>query len=198
MALKLEVFETSQKDKSSKTIVLDTMLLEETKLASYDSGYSAGWEDAVAAQSSDQSQTKADIARNLQALGFTYHEARSHILKALRPLLSEIVCRLLPAIAQKTLAPVVLETLLPLAHQLAETPVELRLNPSVRNVVEAFLQGEVGLPLNITEETSLSEGQVYLKLGSTETQVDLDRVTKEIGSAISAFFEAPQKEITHG
>lgn len=198
MALKLEVFETGPIDRVSKTVVIDNMQLEETKLVAYDSGYSAGWEDATAANSTDQSKVKTDLARNLQTLGFTYHEARSHILKALRPLFTEILGRLMPAVAVQTLAPLVLDALLPMAETLADTPVELRLNPAARTAVETLLEGSISLPLRISEEPSLSEGQVYLKLGSSETKVDLDRVIEEISAAISAFFEVPQKEILNG
>lgn len=198
MALKLEVFETGHRDPSSKTVFLDSMQLEETKLASYDSGYSAGWEDAIAAQSSDQGQVKADLARNLQSLGFSYHEARSHVLKSLRPLLTEIIGRLLPAISRETLAPVVLESLMPLAEANAEAPVELRLHPSTRDAVEALLDGSVSFPLNITEEISLGESQVYLKIGASEVQVDLERVIDEIKAAVAAFFDAPLKETKNG
>ena len=69
MALKLEVFETDTSGRDGTTIVLDTIHLEETKLASYDAGYAAGWEDAATAQSGDQTRIAAELANNLQ--GYT-------------------------------------------------------------------------------------------------------------------------------
>lgn len=198
MALKLEVFETDTSGSGGRTVVLDTMHLEETKLASYDTGYAAGWEDAVAAQSGDQSRIGADLARNLQSLAFTYHEARNHVLRALQPLLHEIVGRVLPAVARETLAPIVLEVLLPMAEKLADAPVSLVLNPASRQAVEALLEHSTNLPLTVVEEPSLSEGQVYLKLGDTETQINLDRATAEITAAVRGFFELPEKESNHG
>ena len=198
MALRLEVFETDQSASGGKTVVLDAMHLEETKLAAYDSGYSAGWEDAAAAQSEDQTRVQADLARNLQGLSFTFHEARQHVLHALQPLMSEMVGRLLPAIGRETLSQVVLEVVMPMAEKLADTPITLVLNPSVRPAVEALLEQATGLPLIITEEPSLSEGQVYLKFGDTETQVNLDRATAEITAAVRGFFEIPQQEKKHG
>lgn len=198
MALRLEVFETDQSASGGKTVVLDAMHLEETKLAAYDSGYTAGWEDAAAAQSEDQTRVQADLARNLQGLSFTFHEARQHVLHALQPLMSEMVGRLLPAIGRETLSQVVLEVVMPMAEKLADTPITLVLNPSVRPAVEALLEQATGLPLIITEEPSLSEGQVYLKFGDTETQVNLDRATAEITAAVRGFFEVPQQEKKHG
>lgn len=82
MVLRLEIFESDEPGGPAETVVLDTSALEEARLASYDSGYAAGWEDATAAQSGDQSRIRAELARNLQALSFTYQEARSHVLRA--------------------------------------------------------------------------------------------------------------------
>ena len=118
--LRLEVFETEARGSTPEMVVLDTMALEEAKLGSYDAGYSAGWEDAAAAQTNEQSLIKADLARNLQSLGFTYQEARIHILRSIEPLLQEMVGRLLPELARESLAPIVLEALMPMAETLAD------------------------------------------------------------------------------
>jgi flagellar assembly protein FliH len=198
MALKLEVFDTEEKPAKTQTVVLDRVALEDEKLASYDTGYRAGWEDANAAQSDDQSRIGADLARNLQSLGFTYHEARSHILKAIEPLMVEIVGRLLPEIARETLAPFVLETLMPLAEGLGDAPVTLVLNPVARAPVEALLEQATGLPVRIEEEPTLGEGQVYIKLGAVETQVDLDKATADIAAAVRGFFDLPGKDRPNG
>ncbi|GLS85204.1 flagellar biosynthesis protein [Cypionkella aquatica] len=198
MVLRLEVFETEQVAGTGKTVVLDALHLEETKLASYDSGYTSGWEDAAAAQAGDQTRVRADLARNLQALSFTFHEARQHVLRALQPLMTEMVGRLLPALARETLAQVVLEALMPIAEKLADTPVTLVLNPASRAALETLLEEATGLPLILTEEPSLSEGQVYLKLGSSETHVNLDRAIAEITAAVHGFFEISMQEKKHG
>lgn len=188
MTLRLEVFETEATAANSATVVLDTLALEEAKLRSYDAGYSAGWEDASTAQSNEQGRMKADLARHLQALGFSYQEARMHVLKAIGPLLIEIVGRLLPDLARETLAPVVLECLMPLAEGSADTPVTLVVNPAARAAVEQLLERTTGLPLILVEEPTLSEGQVYLRLGSSETEVNLDRAITEITAAVRGFF----------
>ena len=198
MALKLEIFETEEKPAKTQTVVLDRSALEDEKLASYDTGYRAGWEDANTAQSDDQTKMRADLARNLQTLGFTYHEARSHILKAIEPLMLQIVGQLLPEIARETLAPFVLETLMPLAEGLGDAPVTLVLNPTSRLPVEALLEQATGLPVTIEEEPTLGEGQVYIRLGSVETQVDLDKATADIAAAVRGFFDLPGKDRPNG
>lgn len=194
MALKLEVFETAEQPQKSSMVVLDNMALEEAKLTAYDQGYSAGWEDAASAQSEDRTRVQADLARNLQSLGFTYQEARMHVLRAIEPLLQQMVNRLLPALARETLAPVVLDVLMPLAEEMADAPVTLVLNPASRPAVEALLAQATGLPVTIVDEPSLGEGQAYLRLGASETHVDLDRATAEITAAVRGFFELPERE----
>ncbi|MGL6211965.1 MAG: flagellar biosynthesis protein [Paracoccaceae bacterium] len=188
MSLRLEVFETETPSSGGATVVLDVSALEEAKLASYDEGYSAGWEDANAAQSTEQSQIKTDLARHLQTLGFSYQEARMHVLKAIEPLLLDIVGRLLPNLARETLAPVVLEALMPMAEALADTPVTLVLNPASRDAVEQLLERATGLPLVLQEEPTLGEGQVYLRLGTSETEVNIDRAIVDITAAVRGFF----------
>ena len=194
MVLRLEVFESETPAQTPETVVLDTSVLEEARLASYDSGYAAGWEDATAAQQGDQARIGADLARNLQTLSFTYQEARGHLLRSLEPLLEAVVGKLLPELARETLGGIVLDTLMPMAEGLADAPVTLVLNPAVRGAVEPLISGATGLPLAIEEESSLSEGQVYLRCGELETRVDLDAAIAEIPTALRGFFDLASKE----
>lgn len=195
--LRLEVFETAGASGES-TVVTDVAALEDARLAAYEQGYTAGWDDAVAAQSDNETRIRADLARNIQSLGFTYHEARVHVLRAIGPLLQEMVGRLLPEMAREALAPVVLETLMPLAEQMADAPVLLVLNPAARPAVEALLEQATGLPLTLTEEPTLGEGQVYLRLGDSETRIDLDHATAEIATVVRNFFGLAEKDASDG
>lgn len=194
MVLRLEVFENEEPGAAPETVVLDTSALEEARLASYDSGYAAGWEDATAAQSGDQSRVRADLARNLQALSFTFQEARAHVLRGMQPLLEAVVGKLLPELARETLGAIVLDSLMPMAEGLADAPVTIVLNPAVRAAVEPLIAEATGLPLTIEEETSLSEGQVYLRFGTVETRIDLDRAIADIAATMRGFFDLNSKE----
>lgn len=198
MALRLEVFETAAESERPEVLVTDTGHLEEAKLASFEAGYSAGWEDAAAALSEEQSRIRADLARNLQGLAFTYHEARDHVLRALEPLLKEMVARLLPALARETLGQLVVETLRPMAADRAGAPLTLVINPASRPAVELLLAENAGLPLQINEEPSLGEGQAYLRFATSETRIDLDRAIAEIIAAVRDFFALSRKEAPHG
>lgn len=196
---KLEVFDTDPPPApASGMVVTQVGALEEAKLAAYEQGYKAGWDDAAAAQSEDQGRIRADLARNLQQLSFTWQEARAHILKAVEPLLEEMVARLLPQTARETLAPMVLEQVMPMAEALTDQPVALVLNPAVRPAVEALIEQATGLPMAIEEEPTLPEGQVYIRLGGAEAQVDLSRVTADIAATVRGFFSLSRESGTDG
>ncbi|WP_295017378.1 flagellar biosynthesis protein [Tabrizicola sp.] len=187
-ALRLEAFDTVAAADGSIQPLVEATAVEEAKVASFEQGYSAGWDDAVAAQNGDQTRIRADLARNLQSLAFTFQDARSHVLQAIRPLILEMVNRLLPEVAREALAPTVLEALTPMADKLADAPLTLVLNPAVRGQVEDLVAQATGLPMVIEEEPSLPEGQVYIRFGSIETKVDLSQVTADIAIAVRAFF----------
>lgn len=192
--LKLEAFDAAP---SGESVTIELADLEEARLASFESGYTAGWDDATKAQKEEQAAISADLARNLQTLSFTYHEARMHVLTALRPLFGTLIGRLLPEVARASLAGVVAEQLAELGSQLADAPVTLEINPAARRAVEALLESTAAPPVRFVEEPTLGEGQVYLRLGQSELLVDLDRAAAEIAAAIGGYFHGPEEQ-SHG
>lgn len=187
-ALRLEVFDTAPSADGSMQPLVEATAVEEAKVASFEQGYSAGWDDAVAAQQGDQGRIRADLARNLQSLSFTFQDARSHVLQAIKPLILEMINRLLPEVARESLAPTVLEAVMPMAEELADAPLTLVLNPAVRGQIEDLLHQATGLPLLIDEEPTMPDGQVYIRFGASEAKVDLGQVTTDIAIAVRAFF----------
>lgn len=193
MRLQLEVFESPETSPQTPVVTLDTIAFEEAKLTAYDKGYRAGWEDAVQAQSDGQDAISAELSRNLKSLGFTFQEARGHVLQSLRPLLHEMVARLLPEIARDTIAPIALQVLLPLADAAADAPMELVIHPSARGAVTHLLASADNLPLILIDEPSLGEGQAFLRLAGSETQIDLDGAIADISAAIRNFYDLPER-----
>ena len=197
-ALRLEVFDMPDAPVARSSVVMDQGALEDIRMLAYEQGYTAGWDDAAAAQTDDQTRIQADFARNLQSLGFTFQEARMHVLRAVQPLIHEIVTCLLPEVARESLPSVALETLMPMVDELADAPVTIVLNPASRPAVEALLAQATGLPLTVLEEPTLGEGQVYLRLGDIETRIDLGRATAEIAAAVRDFFDLKEKDQLYG
>lgn len=197
--IKLECFEPEPNAAAAPApLDIDHDAFEEERLAAFEKGYSAGWDDAVAAQEAEGARLRADIGQNLQELSFTYHEARQNVLMALKPLLSEMAAKLLPALARQSLAQMVAEQLFPLAESLSSVPITVVANPHSLPQIEEVMAQRSGLPLVFAAEPSLSEGQAYLKFAETETRIDLDEVIHLISAAIESYFTANQQEPVHG
>ena len=78
---------------------------EDQQLQAFEKGYQAGWDDAVKAQADSIAKVSAEFGQNLQDMSFTYHEALSKLTLSIQPVLAEIIDKLLPSLAQKTLGP---------------------------------------------------------------------------------------------
>lgn len=171
---------------------------EDARLSAYDDGYAAGWEDALAARDDDAARLRDAAGQNLQTLGFSYHEARMHVLQSLRPLLEAMVARLLPRLATEAIGPMVADVVMTLAAESADQPITLRLHPATRSVVEGFLTPPPSLPLTVTEDASLTPGQVVLQAGPSGARVDLDGAIAEIAAALAAFYDLLPAERRYG
>lgn len=193
--LRLETFELS--DAEPDQVALDRGEFEDAKLTSFEQGYAAGWDDAITAQDSETARLRADLGRNLLDLSFTYHEARSHVLHALEPLLRDMVGKVLPVIARQSLGQIVADHIAPLAEAMGSAPITVVAHPDSLAQIRQLLSQD-GLPLDFRQEPSLGEGQVYLRLGDTETRIDLDSVIAAIGAAVAAFFHIATEETANG
>lgn len=195
-SVQLESFE--QTERSENAFEIDHAAFEEARLVAFEKGYTAGWDDAIAAQDAETTRLRSDLGQNLQSLSFTYHEARQNVLEALRPLLLEMTAKVLPAMARDTLGHVVVEQLMPLADKLTVRPVTVVASPISLPQIRDLLSQERSIPLAFRAEPSLGECQVYLRFSETETRIDLDRVIAAIHDAITTYFSAEKEEATHG
>jgi len=194
--LQLEVFESAETAKED-SVVLSTEALEEARLAAFEKGYRAGWDDCAAAAEEDQTRLRSDVARSLQTLSFTYEEARAHLLAALAPLLRDMTDRILPEIARDCIGLAVAEALVPLAAAMPPPPVTLVIAPAARAVVDAALDGASTPPLRIEEEPSLLPAQAWLRFDDRSEQIDLDGALEAIRAAVAAFLTPHQTERRH-
>jgi flagellar assembly protein FliH len=172
--------------------------LEEARLAAFDQGFKAGWEDCEEAAKEAAQAARGALLRHLQEMSFGYHEAHGHLLAALRPVFTAMVDRILPAAARQTLGPQVVEALMPLAQARLESPVRLYVHPESRLALEEFLSSAVCPPFETVEDAALPPGAVRLAAGETETLVDPDSVTEAIREIVARHLEPRQEKRRHG
>ncbi len=171
---------------------------EVARIAAYEQGYSAGWDDGSNAAGDDQTRMSTEFSHNLQDLGFTFHEAKSHVIHSLSPLLLALADKLLPELVARTLGQKILEEIIPLAELAAETPIQLVVAPSNRAALEPLLATATACPLEITEEPTLGPGQVYLRSGKIEKHIDLESVIQTLSDAIATVEQGSQGAFAHG
>lgn len=177
---------------------VSTAEVETIRVQAYETGYKAGWDDAANAQSESQDRIGAEFARNLQDLGFTFHEARAHVMRAMEPLLNEIVSKVLPNLVSDTIGQTIIEELLPLAEMASDAPIDVVISPHSRSALDGLLEQTTSVPLQIIEEDSLAEGQVYLRMGAIEKQIDMTGAVDRIGEAIRSVYELNEKAMKNG
>ncbi|GKY86673.1 flagellar biosynthesis protein [Sinisalibacter aestuarii] len=170
---------------------------EQARLQGYEAGYQAGWDDAVRSEAEAQGRIGAEFARNLQDLGFTFHEARSHVMQALEPLLTGMVERVLPDLISRTIGQTIIEELLPLASAAADTPIQVVVSPASLPALEPMLAAST-VPFDLVEEPTLAEGQVFLRSGRLERHIDFTRAVDQIGTAINGLYELNEKAFHNG
>ncbi|HCQ65893.1 MAG TPA: flagellar biosynthesis protein [Rhodobacteraceae bacterium] len=178
--------------------VISPEMLEKIRLEGYEAGYKAGWDDATRTGTQERDRIGAEFARNLQDLGFTFHEARSHVMQALEPLLAGMVQRVLPRLVSETMGQTIIEELLPLATEAAETPIEVVVAPVSRPVLEKLLADTTTVPFSLVEEPTLAQGQVFLRSGKTERHIDFASAIDRIGAAIEGLYELNEKAFRNG
>ncbi len=176
-------------------ISLTDVSLEEQRLEAFEKGYQAGWDDSVKAQADDSRHITADFARNLQDLSFTYHEAHAAAMNSLEPLLRQMVEVVLPKVARETLGARLTEVLGDLAKTQGTGPIELVTATANVTALEGILSDDPAMPMTIIEEESLADGQVFIRFGNTEHEIDLTQVLEGLDLAVTGFFEENRKEI---
>lgn len=190
--LRLEVFETL--DPSDGPVILMPEEVEELKLNAYERGYGAGWDDGGQRAEADETARRAAFIRQAEQLNFTYHEARAHVLAALKPLLVAMLESVLPTVARASVVPLVIEQLVPLANVAADAPIRLRIARGMRNEFEAAFQGLVLPPLELVEADDLAEGQAEFGFGALDTRIDLDHAARSATRAIERFYMIKTEE----
>lgn len=176
-------------------ISITDVSLEEEKLQAFEKGYQAGWEDSLKSQSESARHVTTDLAQNLKDLSFSYEEAYSAIMKALRPLLEQILKSVIPELSQATLVPRLTNILHDMARERGRLKVELVGSSDDFPILEKLADDLAEFDLKLSESETLVSGQVQLKFGEDEHEIDLRAVLQGIETAVYGFFEQNGKVV---
>lgn len=156
-------------------------------LESYDAGYKNGWADCASAEAEERGAVGAELAKNLTDATLTYEAARRDVLAALGPFFEDVVSTLLPKMAAAAVAPTVLAELGALAEGQIVSKIEIHAAPSACASLERLGETEHLADLTVRPEPAFAEGQVSIRMGSEQRDLDMAGAADRIAEAIAGF-----------
>ena len=171
--------------------------LQDLQLASFENGYQAGWDDAVAAQSAEAESATTAMAQSLQDMAFTHHEAYRKLTLAMKPLLTLVAEKVLPQMAQRLVGAHLVQQLSDLMKTQAQAAIEIAVAPGELDALKAALDGTAGVPFTLRPDPALGPHEAQLRLGDTERHIDVDAVLRDLGAAFDAFFDQLRETDRH-
>ncbi len=173
-------------------------LNEDQRLQAFEDGYSAGWSDAAKAYTEDRSHATMAIAATISDMAFTFQEAQSAMISALAPFIHKIVDTVLPEIARKSIGLRVCELLLSSVTDQPPYEVIVSGHANTLEAVRRALPEVMPLTIRLLADPTLVDGQVVLRIGSREQEVNLNDLLSRINTSISEFFATNIKELRYG
>jgi len=199
--ISLEKFKTNEpkqdgiRDLSSNTSQDDA---EELRLSSFEDGYRAGWDDAQKTTAESQQKLSQELVQNIQDIGFAQEEARQHVLKAIEPVLQEIVSKVLPQASQQTLLPLIIENLIKLLKDRSEVPIVLAVTPESQNAVATALGEDLKADVMVEGDPVIGPNQARITGATKTVELDLGGTISDIQSMLQDFFKLENGGQTHG
>ncbi|WP_299592099.1 hypothetical protein [uncultured Tateyamaria sp.] len=172
--------------------------IEDQKLESFENGYQAGWDDAVAAQTETLSFVSSGLANSLQNASFEYHELRATLNASVETIIGQVVDVVLPQIANASLGAHVREKMAALTRKNLDRDIEIVVAPESEAAVRTALDDDPPKPFVLITDELLAPTQVVLRLDRNEAELHLDRAVAEISAAVTSFFENQANEVKDG
>ena len=176
----------------------DQEVYDLVRLEGFDAGFKAGWDDATKALKNTSELLSETLRENLSDLTFTYHEARSSVLKGLTPMIEEIIRSVLPKILHYSFPACVQEAIQELANENSKPIVSLRVHPDQADTLAKELDHRFDMPVRITGDPSLSQDAAVLDIGNTEMEIDFTAYLEKICQSLSTFFDPERGSIRYG
>lgn len=160
----------------------------------FETGYAAGWQDAIREHESEAHRLSTELVQQVQDMSFTYHEAYSKLSLGMRPLIIRLVTKLLPEVIQHGLAAHLAEQIGALMDAQAENAIEIAVAPERLSSLQALLAEQVSVPFSFVPEYGLGSGQAFLRVNQTEREIDLESVAQSITTAVEAFYHSHRQD----
>lgn len=165
----------------------------------YEKGYRAGWDDCLEGAQADQKHVAEAFGRRLGEAHVTVQDVRSKLLGGLKPLLADIVQKLLPSVAQIGFRDQLLDQIMDMAQQTLDAPIEVRVAEEELQAVKSLIERTPDVPeVRLVGDPALGVTQAQLKVGKTGRSIDIMDVIDNIESAFDTVLQADEEDLKHG
>jgi hypothetical protein len=172
--------------------------IEDLRLASFDQGYTAGWDDAIRVQTEDKARVVSLLSQHLEDFSFTHREALVQMTMAVEPVFRALVEKVLPQAMMEGIGAQIVQQSLELAREQIEQPVSLVVPAGAASALKPILRKDLPIQVEIRESAPLAPGQVQLRVGDSEREIDGDRLMAELTDSVDAFYHTLTEESLYG
>lgn len=166
-----------------------------SSLGDYDTGYNAGWEDAMSQVDAEQGRIGEKLADRLLTLERDQNTAIAAAIAALEPMLHEVFDKLLPRAAERSFLPILLEDVRTLMEE-SSGKLLLQVAPEEAGPLANLLQNSGMDPdrVSVRAEPALALSQALVRWDDQERRIDLDAVLSALDDALASFLASIEVE----
>lgn len=172
--------------------------LEEKRLEAFENGYKSGWEDAVAALAQNHARISESLAERLQDVSFSRQEATVEILQALEPLFSQLLSVVLPELMFRSFGQHIVDELMATARTVSNAPTEILVSEGTADALRPLLPRTLPMKVEVRETPDIAPHQACLRVGRQETELDAQRLMREVREAVESFLSQAREEFANG
>jgi hypothetical protein len=181
--LKLEVFETL--GANDTVAYLDPHSAAKLRESAFEQGYGAGWQDALDQMRGEDALRRAATFEAVQALTFTFAEARAMCEGQLADIVTDLVTKILPEMCAVSLSGRVSQELRLLLARDRTAPLQILCAPdSIALLAPVLTDLPDGACVTLVPEPSYSAAQVSLQGQGQRRHVDLSSVADSLRAAL--------------
>lgn len=170
--------------------------VEDQKLKSFEDGYNAGWQDAVAAQKDANTFISEHLAQALKDIGLTQREAMEDALSATLGAFSDVVRLFLPSLTAEHIHNIVAEIIQEKKLDLGDLSINLATSAEDFETVSHLL-GALDARIHISSTSRLAAGQMELSTGVQDLEIDLREAVQRVLAEVNSLLKSLREETGH-
>lgn len=164
--------------------------LEEEKLAAFEQGYQAGWDDSLKTSESSDKDALEKIVKSISEIGDARDEINHQIFSNMKSFVDELINSIIPEILHETLGFQIKSLITESLEKRQSNEITVYLSSEENSAAELVSESLSELPVRIEKADSLSGSQVRVTFSDgCEQEMDNEALVRNIRTSVKDFFE---------